>query len=446
MIEIKKILILSNLCIGGVETFSIYLAKALKQKGYDVIFINQDEISRGDERFSESLELTLINDNIPIISVKDSFNEKYFSSNSRYIIPFYATKYLEAFYSNVLKNNLLPVLYGYIHSDGAYYYDNAFLYESITSNFICVSESIEVNLSEILNEKEKLTYKKCPLLLKADAQNNSNQSNHLKLLFVGRINDEPKGVFKLVEIASYLEENGVPFVMDIVGNGLDIEELKERFLKAKITSKITFVTDANTPEKVVPYYEFADVLLILSSYEGGPLVLYEAMEFGTIPVGFNVGVMNQLIENGINGYVFEHNQFNLLLKQIKILSKNKNKSKIKKKAINTVRNLNMGMDDYISFVEELFTQKTQKQYADVAIRKTNSKIKWKDNDLQSWISRILSESTLKRNHIFHYLFLTQNNIELKKQLEVQKHYQSVYDDMPMFWKKLGSIIRKFKSL
>ena len=206
-----------------------------------------------------------------------------------------------------MKNNLLPVLYGYIHSDGAYYYDNAFLYESITSNFICVSESIEVNLSEILNEKEKLTYKKCPLLLKADAQNNSNQSNHLKLLFVGRINDEPKGVFKLVEIASYLEENGVPFVMDIVGNGLDIEELKERFLKAKITSKITFVTDANTPEKVVPYYEFADVLLILSSYEGGPLVLYEAMEFGTIPVGFNVGVMNQLIENGINGYVFEHN-------------------------------------------------------------------------------------------------------------------------------------------
>lgn len=443
MVKIEKILILSNLCVGGVETFSVYLAIALKREGHYACVINQNEVKRNDKRFSKSLELSLIKEGIPILSIEESLSSEYFDSTSKFIIPFYASKYLELFYSQVVRNNTLPLLYGYIHSDGAYYYDNAFLYESITSNFICVSESIKSNLSVILNEKQKLIYQKCPLLLKAEAIDVSSNKEYINLLFVGRINDEPKGVFKLVTIAKYLEKNSVLFKMNIIGNGVDVAELKNRFVKAGISSEINIITDADTPEKVVPFYGIADVLLILSSYEGGPLVLYEAMEFGIIPVGFNVGVMTQLIENGVSGYVFEHDQFDLLLEQIKLLSKCNSLPKLKSSAQNKIRSLNMSMDNYLVFINNIFIN-TKVQYPDVSIRKTNSKLKWKKNDLQNWVRKILNDSVLKRNHIFHYFGLIENNSEYENSIKVQKHYLEVYENMPMWWKKIGAFIRKIR--
>ena len=101
------------------------------------------------------------------------------------------------------------------------------------------------------------------------------------------------------------------------------------------------------------------------------------------------------------------------------------------------------MNDYSAFIKILFKD-TELQYVDVAIRKTNSKIKWKKNDVQTWIRKILGDSTLKRNHIFHYLTLTQRGEQHEINIEKQKHYLEVYENMPMWWKKIGALIRKIR--
>lgn len=441
----NKILILSNICIGGVETFSIYLAQELKKRGYDIIFINQNEIKRTDSRFSLSLEETLVSNGIKIISIEDSLSNTYFNSSSKFIIPFYADQYLKLYYQQITLKGIMPELYGYIHSDGAYYYDNAFLYESITSKFICVSETIKINLSNIINEKDKLIYKKCPLLIKDENKNISpTENNHLNLLFVGRITDKPKGVFKLVEIVRYLENNHISFTLNVVGNGTDLPELKNKLERINSSSTINFITNADTPDRVKTYYKISDILLILSSFEGGPLVLYEAMEFGVIPLAFNVGVVPQIVEEGKSGYIFDNQDTLSVAKKIKSLSTNKNILHLKHNAKNKISSLNMSLDNYCDFLEDLFMSSTV-SYIDVAVRKTNSKIQWKKNDIKSWVKKIVSEDVLKRNNIIHYL---DNNIlktNLNELEETKNHYKKVYEDMPLIWKKMGAILRKMRA-
>lgn len=433
----NKVLILSNICAGGVETFSIYLSRQLKILGFEVYFINQNEIKKDDNRFSKSLEKILTDSDIPIISSNQSLEKEYFEEQNTFLIPFYATQYLNQFYNTIKEKNTLPKVLGYIHSDGAYYYDNAFLYAAITNRFISVSETANKKMEELLSSNEKVIFKRCPLLITANKSYHKGEKT-ISLLFVGRISNESKGVYKLIEIAKYLEDENIKYHLNIVGNGPDLNELKNRFTNANLINEVIFTTDADTPDKVKSFYEKADVLLILSSYEGGPLVLYEGMEFGVIPVSFNVGTVSSIVENNKCGYVFEHNEFNKLKNQIKIISRKRSLVELKKAAQSRIRKLDMGIEEYGIFISDLINNPIR-QHADVAIRQTESKINWKSNDFKSWILKILSETECKRNYMFHYLYHN-NKIELNKQ---QNHYNSVYEDMPKWWKKFGGIIRKF---
>jgi glycosyltransferase involved in cell wall biosynthesis len=434
----KKVLILSNICAGGVETFSIYLAKKLKSIGFDMYFINQDEIKKEDSRFSSSLEKILISSNIPIISIEESYQANFFQIDTTFIIPFYATLYLHNYYSKIKDSNILPVLIGHIHNDGAYYYDNALLYSAITNKFICVSDTVTQKIQTLIPEKNKIHSKKCPLLINS-VGSLTKTKNPIQLLFVGRISNESKGVYKLVEIAKYLEDSNVSFSLNIIGNGPDLPELKSQFTKEELKSDISFVTDADTPDKVAHFYANSDVLLILSSYEGGPLVLYEGMEFGTVPVSFNVGTVSSVIEHGKNGFVFSHTDFAKLKVQVKDLAEKKSLAVLKKNAQKRIRDLNIDLDSYGTFMSDIIT-KPLKNYADVSIRKTNSKINWKETDFRTWVLKILTETDCKRNYIFHYLN-HHKKVEVKKQ---QEHYNSVYEDLPNWWKKIGTILRNSK--
>jgi glycosyltransferase involved in cell wall biosynthesis len=56
------------------------------------------------------------------------------------------------------------------------------------------------------------------------------------------------------------------------------------------------------------YYTQADVLLLPSRTEGVPLAALEAMSFGNIVIATNVGGLNEVIENGKNGFLLDATQ------------------------------------------------------------------------------------------------------------------------------------------
>lgn len=427
----KKLLIYSGLSIGGVESFSIGLSNELANRGYNVYFIMQDE------GFSSEFS-KLLNETIQIITSENSLQKKFIEPSTHFIIPYYADTFLNSLYDAIKKNRNLPTIHGYVHNDGPYYYDSVKIYNGITSNFIAVSNSIYNKLKEFQEiDQSKLIYQKCPLLFESNIF--KPKSDKVKLLFVGRIENESKGVFRLVDIAEFLQNSSLDYEITVIGTGSDLNLLKQKVRNNNLNSKFLFIENLNCPNEVIPYYEENDVLLILSNYEGGPLVLYEAMECSTVPVGFNVGVLPEVIDHGVNGFYFDHNNFNGLLQTISFLANSKDIDTLKKNAAQKIKELNLSMSDYLAFLEPLIQTDTKTQI-DNAISQVDAINKEKYKDFNCWVKKLVGEDNYKRNNLNTYL----NYSKVNWDSESSKHYNIVYENMPKWWKKLGALIRKFK--
>lgn len=121
----------------------------------------------------------------------------------------------------------------------------------------------------------------------------------LRLLFVGRIEDQSKGVFWLPAIMRRLPANTT---LTVVGAGPDLPELRRRL--SRFGHRIYF-PGALPVEAVHAMYADHDVLLAPSRYEGFQIVLVEAMSKGCVPVASHIrGVTDMIVDSGRNGFLF----------------------------------------------------------------------------------------------------------------------------------------------
>lgn len=135
--------------------------------------------------------------------------------------------------------------------------------------------------------------------------------------FIGRVQKD-KGVSELLEAFIRLCDNtSIPVFLNIVGDGLLLNNLKERyggfnnveFLGAIPNDQIGRVL-SKTHAVVVPSN---------NGYEGFPRVILEAWSFGLPVVVSNVGGIKGLVKHGYNGFVFSHKKCNLLKYMKKII-------------------------------------------------------------------------------------------------------------------------------
>ena len=88
-------------------------------------------------------------------------------------------------------------------------------------------------------------------------------------------------------------------------------------------------------------YEKAKILLMTSNYEGTPMVIPEAMAYGTVPIVMNsfAGV-NDIIKNGFNGILTKPFSIKDMSNTIQLLINNSNKlEEISNNAISTIKNI-----------------------------------------------------------------------------------------------------------
>ncbi len=108
-----------------------------------------------------------------------------------------------------------------------------------------------------------------------------------------------------VETARFLNEKGMDFHMDIIGDGemrRDVEELLQRYgLEEKVS-----LSGYQSPESVRRYMERADIFLFTSDrQEGWGAVANEAMNSGCALIADHmIGAAPYLVENGRNGFLY----------------------------------------------------------------------------------------------------------------------------------------------
>ena len=100
------------------------------------------------------------------------------------------------------------------------------------------------------------------------------------LLFVGRLDNRSKKLFTLIDIWSRLCKLYPQWKLIIVGDGPDKDVLIN---KAKDISNIEFKGYQDPRE----YYEKASIFCMTSIFEGFPMCLTEAMQFGCVPIAFD---------------------------------------------------------------------------------------------------------------------------------------------------------------
>lgn len=118
------------------------------------------------------------------------------------------------------------------------------------------------------------------------------------ILYVGRITTRQKRFQSLLNIWKKLQFLLPDYKLEIVGGGPE-KKYYEKMAQEMNLCRITF-HGFQSPEK---YYKKAQVLCMVSNYEGFGMVLVEAMQYGCVPFAFDsFAALSDIIDDGINGY------------------------------------------------------------------------------------------------------------------------------------------------
>lgn len=117
----------------------------------------------------------------------------------------------------------------------------------------------------------------------------------------------------------------------VVGDGSYMKNLKNLVKKLGIESKVIFT--GNIPHKeVINYYDLSDLFVLPNvtfkekeNIEGLPIVIYEAMSRGKPVITGIPGGGKEIVEDGVNGYVVNGENFDEISKRLIELLKNDTK-------------------------------------------------------------------------------------------------------------------------
>ena len=124
----------------------------------------------------------------------------------------------------------------------------------------------------------------------------------VRLLYVGRL-VASKSPTVLVEAISLLQKMDVrPFTLEMVGDGAQRSELEMMVIEHELNRVVTFSGWVER-EQLVDVYRRADIFATATSWEGMPNTVLEAMACGLPVVGTDAPGMDQLVQNGVNGYL-----------------------------------------------------------------------------------------------------------------------------------------------
>ena len=137
-------------------------------------------------------------------------------------------------------------------------------------------------------------------------------------IYIGRL-DNQKGISHLLHIWKGIEFQHPEWSLRIIGDGVKRKEIED-FIKKNHLSRI-FIEGFHP--NINEYIDNASILLMTSIYEGWPLVLFETMGRGIVPIIFNsFDSAHEIIDNYKNGILVEPFNINLYIKEIETLMNN----------------------------------------------------------------------------------------------------------------------------
>ncbi|MCW2316713.1 glycosyltransferase involved in cell wall biosynthesis [Rhodoblastus acidophilus] len=180
-------------------------------------------------------------------------------------------------------------------------------FEHVYDGFLVVSQQLRawcvargIPADKILLARNAPSYPtEAEALARALARRARRPRGRLRALYIGRL-DPQKGVDRLEEIMA--ETEGAPLDWRVIGRAvLDESTALEARLARRMGRPVEAPLDA--PAELDAAYAWADVVVLPSRFEGAPLTILEAQRFGCAPIATRVGAVEEMIEDGVDGFL-----------------------------------------------------------------------------------------------------------------------------------------------
>ncbi len=139
------------------------------------------------------------------------------------------------------------------------------------------------------------------------------------LLYVGRLAPN-KGLFTIVDALARLRQTRPQTTLAIRGDGPLRAALQGRITGLGLAGAVTWIPRLDETAQLADLYRTARALVCASSAEGGPRVTVEALACGTPVITTPVGVMRELVEDGVNGLIFDGDAAGLAAQAARLLA------------------------------------------------------------------------------------------------------------------------------
>jgi glycosyltransferase involved in cell wall biosynthesis len=139
-----------------------------------------------------------------------------------------------------------------------------------------------------------------PLTVAPDAVSDCTRK---RLLFVGRLICEQKGLRLLAEVLKIVFSKHGDWVLDVVGYGEDEARFKRLIKESGLDDHVIF---HGRQTDVSGFYRRSSILLLTSKWEGFGLVATEAMAYGLPVVSFKTNGPMEIIDDGVNGFLADN--------------------------------------------------------------------------------------------------------------------------------------------
>lgn len=137
-------------------------------------------------------------------------------------------------------------------------------------------------------------------------------------VIIARCNPQ-KNIPRLIRCFNKLIEEGEDVTLLVIGSGYDAPSIQPVLQQANERIHIL-----GTRYNVVDYLACSDFFTLSSDHEGMPITLIEAFACGCIPVGTPVSGFNDVVEDGVNGFVAEDFSDEAYIKVLKKAIANRN--------------------------------------------------------------------------------------------------------------------------
>lgn len=317
----KVLYVIPNLNVGGVSRIVNDLATGMQEKGYDITILTLNKhdksvyisdkikiielhIQSKKSLFTGVLKIAkIINSEKPdIVHSHALYSHLFvriaslFCSKTKYIASEHGT--MNSSLSKALgfvlmrKTNFLSDLITNVSQSSV---DSYIKYNIVKRNkMICVYNGVNLNKFEKKEHIESLS----------------------KILYVGRITKE-KNLHLLIDILAGIKDQN--YICDIIGDGDQLEKVKNYVLENNLDSKVTFLGKRLDVPVIMKNY---DILFLTSFTEGLPTVLIEAISSKILVLSTDCGGVKEILD-GFSFLVAENNNKNDFLQKFNKLKEMK---------------------------------------------------------------------------------------------------------------------------